>query len=167
MIESHEGRVIEIIGDAFLAVFESAVHAVEACVAIQNGFKQRNDSCEEAERFHVRIGIHLGDIIEEHGGVKGDAVNIAARIQAIAPGGGVAISETVYESVRHKVPIEVVSLGAQMLKNIQDPYTVYTLTNSLSQSAATPEGAEQWTKVTRETSAVEPEKKKSDLNPVT
>ena len=127
MIESHEGRVIEIIGDAFLAVFESAVRAVEACIAIQQGFKERNDASDESDRFHVRIGVHLGDIIEEHGGVKGDAVNIAARIQAIASGGGIAISENIYNAVRHKTPLEVVSLGSKKLKNIREPYTLYSI----------------------------------------
>jgi adenylate cyclase len=127
MIESHEGRVVEIIGDAFLAVFESAVRAVETGIAIQEGFKQYNQTCPEPERFQVRIGIHLGDVIEEQGGVKGDAVNIAARIQAMAPAGGVAFSETIYNAVRHKTPLEVVSLGAKKLKNIRDPYTIYSL----------------------------------------
>lgn len=157
-IESFDGRVIEIIGDAFLAVFESAARAVEAGITIQEGIKEHNEGLPEKERFLIRIGIHLGDVIEEADGIKGDVVNIAARIQAIAPGGGIAISETVYESVRHKVPIEVVSLGAQMLKNIQDPYTVYTLTQHVSEPIFPPAGEEQWTKVTREVSAVESEK---------
>ena len=135
VIESSEGRVVEIIGDAFLAVFDSAVRAVEAGVAIQEGLKQHNDTLPERERFLVRVGIHLGDIIEEAGGVKGDAVNIAARIQAIAPGGGVAISETVYDAVRNKMPLEVISLGARKLKNIQDAYTIYSLKHPVTYSA--------------------------------
>ena len=126
-IESSEGRVVEIIGDGILSVFESAVRAVGAGIAIQEGLKEHNMALPEEKRFLVRVGIHMGDIIEESGGVKGDAVNIASRIQAIAPGGGIAISETVYDAVRHKMPLEVVSLGAKKLKNIQDPYTIYTL----------------------------------------
>ena len=131
-IERGEGRVVEIIGDAFLATFESAVRAIEVSIAIQQGFQQHNEELPQEERFHIRIGIHLGDIIEEEAGIKGDAVNIAARIQTIAPGGGVAFSETVYDAVKHKMPLDVVSLGRKTLKNIQDPYTIYILKNGIS-----------------------------------
>ena len=121
-IEGAQGKVVEIIGDAFLATFESTVHAMEAAIAIQEGLAKYNDTRAEHERFQVRIGVHMGDIIEEAKGIKGDAVNIAARIQSIAPPGSVAFSETVFEAIRHKLPIEVISLGPQKLKNIQDLY---------------------------------------------
>lgn len=126
-IEGNEGRIVEIIGDAFLGVFESAVHAVEAGIEIQRALHAHNLESKINEQFRVRIGIHLGDIIEEDNGIKGDAVNIAARIQSLAPGGGVAISETIYDAVRHKMPLEVIPLGIRKLKNIQDNYRIYVV----------------------------------------
>ena len=125
MVTRHRGRVVEIIGDAFLIAFESAVKAVQCAVAIQEGFKEHNRKKPKNEHILVRIGIHLGDVFEMEGKLKGDTINIAARIQQLAEGGRVNISDSVFNAVRNKLDVNAVSLGLRRIKNIRQPVRVY------------------------------------------
>lgn len=124
-VARHGGRVVETIGDAFVISFDSAVKAVQSAVAIQQDFKSYNRTKSKKEHILVRIGIHLGDVIEFEGKLKGDAINIAARIQQIATAGRVTISDSVFSAIKNKVNLKVVSLGERRVKNIKQPVKVY------------------------------------------
>ncbi len=121
------GKVVEIIGDAYLISFESAVDAVECGVEVQRKFKAYNKKKDAKEKILIRIGIHLGDVIETDGGLKGDAVNIAFRIQQIAIAGKLFISENVYHAVRSKISYTVVKAGRFRLKNIKQAINLYQI----------------------------------------
>ena len=127
VIEYH-GHVIKTIGDAFLLEFPSVVHAVQCAQRIQEQFRAHNAGKEVAEQVHVRIGIHLGDIVQRDGDVFGEGVNIASRLQALAEPDTICISHKVYEEVTKKLPLgAVVSLGRPRLKNIAERFLVYAL----------------------------------------
>jgi TolB-like protein/class 3 adenylate cyclase/Flp pilus assembly protein TadD len=127
-VNEHHGSVIKTVGDAFLVDFPSVVHAVQCAQQIQAQFRAHNAGKESAEQIHVRIGIHLGDIVQKDGDVFGDGVNIAARLQELAAPDTVCISHKVYEEVAKKLDLGmVVSLGRPKLKNIAERLTVYAL----------------------------------------
>jgi len=124
-IEKYSGKIIEIIGDAFLAAFESVIEAVQCAIEVQNKFKVHNQSKEKKEKIKIRIGIHLGDVIEFEGKLKGDALNIAARIQDITCSECIFLSESVYLSVKGKLKNELRFEGEYSLKNINHPVRIY------------------------------------------
>ncbi len=127
-VTTHHGIVIKTVGDAFLVDFPSVVHAVQCAQAIQSQFRTHNTDKENAQQIHVRIGIHLGDIVQKDGDVFGDGVNIASRLQALAEPDTVCLSDMVYRDVVKKVDLgTVVSLGKPKLKNIAERFTVYAL----------------------------------------
>jgi adenylate cyclase len=127
-VTTHHGTVIKTVGDAFLVDFPSVVHAVQCAQAIQAQFKAHNMEREPAEQIHIRIGIHLGDIVQKDGDVFGDGVNIAARLQALAEPDTICLSQKVYEEVAKKVNLgTLVSLGRPKLKNIAERFPVYAL----------------------------------------
>jgi len=126
-IKNGKGRVIELIGDAFLVSFESAVEAVTCAIKIQKKFKETNKLKPNNEKIRVRIGIHLGDVIEFEGKLKGDVINIAARIQQNAKAGYVYISEAVYNAIKNKTVLNVKNLGKHSVKNIQEPLELYSI----------------------------------------
>jgi class 3 adenylate cyclase len=127
-VTTHHGSVIKTVGDAFLVDFPSVVHAVQCAQAIQRQFRTHNTDKENAEQIHVRIGIHLGDIIQRDGDVFGDGVNIAARLQDLAEPDTICLSDVVYRDVVKKVSLgTVVSLGKPKLKNIAERFQVYAL----------------------------------------
>jgi adenylate cyclase len=127
-VTAHHGTVIKTVGDAFLVDFPSVVHAVQCAQAIQSQFRTHNAGKENAEQIHVRIGIHLGDIVQKDGDVFGDGVNVASRLQALAEPDTVCISQVVYQEVNKKLELgTVVSLGKPKLKNIPERFTVYGL----------------------------------------
>jgi adenylate cyclase len=127
-VTDYHGSVVKIMGDAFLVDFPSVVHAVQCAQAIQTQFKTYNTEREQAEQIHVRIGIHLGDIVQKDGDVFGDGVNIAARLQALAEPDTICLSQKVYEEVVKKVDLgTLVSLGRPKLKNIAEGFQVYML----------------------------------------
>lgn len=126
-ITDFDGKIVEIIGDAFLISFESAVKCVNCGVAIQNRFNNFNEPKSGNEKIELRMGIHLGDLIEFEGKLKGDALNIAARIQQNAEANKVCISESVFLAVKGKTKLKYNKLGAQKFKNIDEPITIYSI----------------------------------------
>jgi TolB-like protein/class 3 adenylate cyclase/Flp pilus assembly protein TadD len=127
-VAAQRGTVIKIVGDAFLVDFPSVVHAVQCAQQIQNQFRSYNAEKEKTEQIHVRIGIHLGDVVQRDGDVFGDGVNIASRLQAFAEPDTICLSDMVYRDVAQKVPLGmVVSLGRPRLKNIAQRFPVYAL----------------------------------------
>ena len=121
----YSGRVVDSPGVNILAEFSSVVDAVECGVQIQKELKTKNEDLPEDRRMEFRIGINLGDVIEQGGRIYGDGVNIAARIEGLADGGGICISGTTYEQVRRKLSLGYEYLGDQTVKNIKDPVGVY------------------------------------------
>src|SRR5437870_3452888 len=127
-VAEHHGTVIKTVGDAFLVDFPSVVHAVQCALQIQAQFRTDNAERETTEQIHVRIGIHLGDIVQRDGDVFGDGVNIAARLQALAEPDSICVSHGIYKEVEKKLFLgTVVSLGRPKLKGITERFTVYAL----------------------------------------
>ncbi len=130
-IAVHQGRVVKRTGDGILIEFRSVVEAVRCAIEVQNGLVERNAGLPTERRIEFRIGIHLGDVVEESDGdLMGDGVNIAARLEGIAQPGSICLSNAAYEQVRDKVKEQYVDLGEQVLKNIQRPVRVYSLASS-------------------------------------
>jgi adenylate cyclase len=127
LIESYRGRVVDSPGDNLLAEFASVVDALRSGVEIQRQLKAKNQELSENRRMEFRIGINLGDVIEEGGRIYGDGVNIAARMEGLAEAGGICVSGTVYEHVKDKVPMGYAYLGEQNVKNIREPVRVYRM----------------------------------------
>ncbi len=125
-IEVNQGRVIDMAGDSVLAVFETAIGAVSAALAVQQSLCELTNAQPEDRRLCFRIGVHLGDIIEKADGtVYGDGVNIAARLQALAEPGGTIVSESVRTAVRTKVTVAFEDQGEQPVKNIAEPVRAF------------------------------------------
>jgi adenylate cyclase len=127
LIQQHRGRVIDSPGDNILAEFGSVVDAVQCSVAAQNEFKARNAELPENRRMVFRIGVNLGDVIEEEGRIYGDGVNIAARLEALADPGGICISKTAFDQIETKLPLGYEYLGEQQVKNIAKPVAAYRI----------------------------------------
>jgi adenylate cyclase len=125
LIQQHRGRVIDSPGDNILAEFGSVVDAVQCSVAAQNEFKARNAELPENRRMVFRIGVNLGDVIEEENRIYGDGVNIAARLEALADPGGICISKTAFDHIESKLPLGYQFLGEQTVKNIAKPVGAY------------------------------------------
>jgi adenylate cyclase len=125
LIKQHRGRVVDSPGDNLLAEFTSVVDAVQCAVAVQNELKTRNAELPEERRMELRIGINLGDVIEEEDRVYGDGVNIAARLEALADPGGICISKAAFDQIETKLPLGYEYLGEQTVKNIAKPVRAY------------------------------------------
>ncbi len=121
----YSGREVKTIGDAFLVEFNSALEATECAVEMQKTQHDYNETAKEKDRVRLKIGIHVGDVIHKDGDVLGDAVNIASRIEPLAVGGGICISEQVYDQVRNKVPYTLVKLQPKELKNVSFQIDTY------------------------------------------
>jgi adenylate cyclase len=139
LIRYHRGRVVDSPGDNILAEFASVADAVRCAVEIQEALRHRNIELPESRRMEFRIGINLGDVIVERDRIYGDGVNIAARLEGLAEGGGICISGTVFDQVEHKLAFEYDYLGEQAVKNIKRPVRVYRIRTT---SDATPPRAE-------------------------
>ena len=127
-IGAHQGRVIDMAGDSVLAVFETATGAVTAALAIQQAIRAAALERAPDARMVFRIGLHLGEVIEKADGtVYGDGVNVAARLQTLAPAGGITVSDALHSLVHGRVDADYVDLGAQHLKNIAQPVQVYAI----------------------------------------
>ena len=125
LIQQHRGRVIDSPGDNLLAEFASVVDAVQCAVAAQNEFKARNAELPENRRMEFRVGVNLGDVIEEENRIYGDGVNIAARLESLADPGGICISKTAFDQIETKLPLGYEYLGDQTVKNIAKPVGAY------------------------------------------
>jgi len=125
LVGKFHGRVVDASGDSLLAEFASVVDAVQCSLEIQQTLQLRNGELPEDRRLSFRIGINLGDVIEEEGKLYGDGVNVAARIEQLAEGGGICISGAAYDQVRNKIPVGYEDQGDLTVKNIPDPIRVY------------------------------------------
>jgi TolB-like protein len=127
-IAVHKGRVVKRTGDGAIVEFRSAVDAVRFAVEVQDAMVERNAGVSEDRRIVFRIGIHIGDVVEEEDGdLMGDGVNIAARLQSIAQPGAICLSEDAYRQVKQRLDLKVNDLGPMQLKNIAEPIRVYLL----------------------------------------
>jgi TolB-like protein/class 3 adenylate cyclase len=128
VIATHHGRVVNRTGDGSLIEFRSVVGAVRCAVEVQNGMVERNAGVPEDRRIEFRIGLHLGDVVEEaDGDLMGDGVNIAARLESICAPGAICLSEDAYRQVKGRLDLAVRDLGPTQLKNIAEPIRVYSL----------------------------------------
>ncbi len=127
LIQQHGGRVVDSPGDNLLAEFASAVDAVQGAVAIQRELKTRNAALPPHRQMEYRVGINVGDVLVEGERIYGDGVNIAARLESLADGGGICISGTVYDQVKNKLSLGYEYQGEQTVKNITDPLRVYKI----------------------------------------
>lgn len=125
LIIKHRGRIVGSAGDSLLAEFISVVDAVRCAVEIQDDLKAENNELSEERKVMFRIGINLGDVIEKDGDLLGDGVNIAARVEALASGGGICITRSVYDLVKKKLNLGYEYIGEHTVKNIADPVRVY------------------------------------------
>jgi class 3 adenylate cyclase len=127
LIEAHSGRVVNTWGDGLIAEFPSVVESVRAAIDVQNELAEYNAGRSADERMLFRIGINLGDVIVEGDDIYGDGVNIAARLEASAPPGGIVISNTVYDQVRNKMAVGFDFLGQLSVKNIDEAVPSYVV----------------------------------------
>jgi adenylate cyclase len=135
-IAVHHGRVVKRTGDGALVEFRSVVDAVRCAVEIQNAMVERNAGVPSHRRIEFRIGVHLGDVVEEaDGDLMGDGVNIAARLEGIAAPGAICLSEDAFRQVRARLDLAVSDLGQTQLKNIAEPMRVYSLAVGLPAEA--------------------------------
>src|SRR6516225_5473360 len=125
IIGEHRGRIANTAGDSVLAGFGSAVDAVQCAVEAQTALAEANTDVPSDKRINFRIGVHIGDVMLRAGDLFGDGVNIAARLQTLANAGTVCISGATYDQVRKVLPMTFVDLGAQQVKNIQEPIRAY------------------------------------------
>jgi adenylate cyclase len=127
-IADHNGRIVKRTGDGAIVEFRSVVDAVRCAIEVQNATVERNAEVPPERRIEFRVGIHLGDVVEESDGdLMGDGVNIAARLQGIATSGGICLSEDAYRQVKSRRDLAVADLGSIKLKNIAEPMHVYAL----------------------------------------
>src|SRR4026208_1045836 len=124
-INKHHGRIFKLMGDGLLAEFGSVVDAVECAVTLQRGMTERNASVPEANRFEIRIGINLGEVIVEGEDRYGEGVNVAARLQELADPGGICVSGKVSREVEKKLAFDFEPMGEQWIKNIAEPVACY------------------------------------------
>jgi adenylate cyclase len=127
-IAIHHGRIVKRTGDGAIIEFRSVVDAVRCAIEVQNGMRERNAGVPDDQKIQFRVGIHVGDVVEESDGdLMGDGVNIAARLEGVANPGAICLSEDAYRQVQQRLDLKVTDLGATQLKNIAQPIRVYSL----------------------------------------
>ena len=127
-IAAHRGRIVKRTGDGSLIEFRSVVDAARCAIEVQNGLIERNAGLPPERRIEFRVGVHLGDVVEEaDGDLMGDGVNIAARLEGICQPGAICLSEQAYWQVKGRLDLAVSDLGPTQLKNIAEPIRVYSL----------------------------------------
>jgi len=124
-VHEHRGRLVDFVGDNFLAEFSSALESMQCAIAIQEAVREHNASVPEDRQMFFRIGAHVGDVHIEDGRLFGEGVNIAARLESLADAGGICASESVYVQVRNRLNLDVEDVGEQALKNIPNPVHAY------------------------------------------
>ena len=127
LIQRYRGRVVDSPGDNILSEFSSVVDGVNCAVEIQRELAERNSVLPHERRMRFRIGVNLGDVVEDGERIYGDGVNIAVRMEGLAEGGGICISGTVYDQVKHKLGLEYEYLGEQEVKNMPEPIRAYRI----------------------------------------
>lgn len=125
LIQQYRGRLVDAVGDNLLAEFVSVVDAVNCAVEIQRELAERNTDLPDDRKMQFRIGVNLGDVVEEGDRIYGDGVNIAARVESLAEAGGICISGRAYDHVENKLGLEYENLGEHKVKNIARPIRVY------------------------------------------
>ena len=138
LVATYRGRVFKITGDGVLIEFASAVNAVQCAVDLQQGMAIANAKEPDDRHIHIRIGVNLGDVMVEGSDLYGDGVNIAARLEAIAEPGGIIVSGTAYDHLKHKLKVGFDDLGAQTLRNITEPVRAYRVVGMPVVSSAAP-----------------------------
>ena len=127
LLLKHDGKEIKTIGDAFLLEFPNAVDAVRCAYDIQRAARELNFSLASDKRIHLRIGIHVGEVVESQGDISGDAVNVASRIEPLAEDGGVCMTRQVFDHVQNKFELQLASIGNRQLKNVSVPVEVFRM----------------------------------------
>src|SRR3984885_11427281 len=127
-IAAHRGRIVKRTGDGSIIEFRSVVDAVRCAIEVQTGLIDRNAGVQPERRIEFRVGVHLGDVVEEaDGDLMGDGVNIAARLEGICEPGAICLSEDAYRQVKGRLDLPVTDLGPTQLRNIAEPIRVYSL----------------------------------------
>lgn len=137
IIKHHRGRVFKLTGDGLLAEFVSPVEAVRAAVEVQEAMRSANATAGANDQLMLRIGINLGDVVESGDDLMGDAVNVAVRLESIAPHGGICVSSSIYEQIIGKLTLSAEDMGEQHVKNIPRPIHAYRLTPGGAATAGT------------------------------
>src|SRR3974390_2211083 len=137
------GRIFNTAGDAVLAEFSSSVEAVRCAIDIQESLRTRNMAYPPSRQMSFRIGITVGDVVERDGDLLGDGVNIAARLEGIAPVGGICISRTVHEQVANKLSVLSADIGEQKVKNIPNPVHANKIERRPDEHRAEPKAAKK------------------------
>jgi TolB-like protein/class 3 adenylate cyclase len=135
LIAKHNGRIANTAGDSVLAEFGSAVDAVRCAMEVQGALATANSTLPESRQVNFRIGVHVGDVMVRAGDLFGDGVNIAARLQTLARAGGLCVSGVTYDQVRKILPLKFTDLGAQTVKNIEEPIRAYKVEAHGNESA--------------------------------
>ncbi len=135
-VREHRGRIVKLMGDGALVEFASAVDAVRCAVAVQDGLTEREAGVAEDRALTMRLGINLGDIIIEGDDIYGDGVNLAARLEGLAEPGGICLSASIHEQVRHKLDMAFEDLGERSVKNIAEPLRVYRVVSDAPPAVA-------------------------------
>jgi adenylate cyclase len=142
IISVHRGRIVKRTGDGSIIEFRSVVDAVRCAIEVQTGMVERNVGLPPEKRIEFRIGIHLGDVVEESDGdLMGDGVNVAARLEGICEPGHICLSEDAYRQVKSRVELQVADLGPQNLKNIAEPVHAYLLRHGTPTTQKSPQAA--------------------------
>jgi adenylate cyclase len=126
-IAEHQGRIVKLTGDGMLVEFPSVVSAVACAANVQRGMRARNADAPQQRRIEFRIGVNLGDVIVEGSDIFGDGVNVAARLESIAPIGGITVSQSVRDHVGNRLGLKFEDMGERRLKNIEKPIRVYSV----------------------------------------
>ena len=142
IIESHGGQVMHYAGDAVLAKFDAVVNTMSSAMAIQNEIGGLNEDVPDERKVQFRIGVNLGDVIEDRGDIYGDGVNVAARLESLADSGGICISDAVRSAIGNKLDLDYEDLGEQSVKNIAEPVRAYrVLFGSMDRDRREPQSA--------------------------
>ena len=142
LFAAHGGREVKTLGDGFLVEFSSAVESVRCAVEIQGAVARRNSLPSSKERIVLRVGIHVGDVVEEGDDIVGDAVNVASRIEPLAEPGGICVSGSVFDQVRNKLHVPIEKVGSRALKNVEFPVDIYRVMLSGDTAQSRPTGVE-------------------------